>query len=358
MDVLSDVLRVVRLSGAVFFTGEFSSPWAIESPPPAVLASIVIPNAECVVLFHILVEGECDVECEGHPTLTMQEGDVVVFPHGAQHVMRNRGSALRATPLVSVVSQKTGDDPPQLILGGGGRVARFICGYLSSDERFTRLVEALPTILLVRGRDDCAALEAFDARGRQSAAVSQRSGTWLATTLKFTINEARVSGPGNTAMLGRLAELMFVGILREYMQQLPANQGGWLAALNDAAVGHALRLLHANPVRDWTVDLLAHEVAVSRSVLAQRFTELVGETPMRYLANWRMQLAKQMMREGSLNIQEIATRVGYDSEAAFNRAFKRATGSPPATWRKSAPGAMEVSAAKEEFSSSRFFTVK
>ena len=111
-------------------------------------------------------------------------------------------------------------------------------------------------------------------------------------------------------------------------------------------------------MRDWTVDLLAHEVAVSRSVLAQRFTELVGETPMRYLANWRMQLAKQMMRDGSLNIQEIASRVGYDSEAAFNRAFKRATGSPPATWRKSAPGAMEVSAPKEEFSSSRFFTVK
>jgi AraC-like DNA-binding protein len=120
------------------------------------------------------------------------------------------------------------------------------------------------------------------------------------------------------------------------MHRLPSNQGGWLGGVNDAHVGKALRLLHSNPVRDWTVDDLAREVAVSRSVLAQRFTELVGEAPMRYLANWRMQLAKQLMREGRGNIQEIATRVGYDSEAAFNRAFKRATGSPPAAWRRGA----------------------
>ena len=137
-------------------------------------------------------------------------------------------------------------------------------------------------------------------------------------------------------MLGRLTELMFVEILREYMQRLPADQGGWLGGLNDPYVGKALRLMHANPAQDWTVDDLGHEVGISRSVLAQRFTDLVGEAPMRSLANWRMQLAKQMMRDGARNIQEVATRVGYDSEAAFNRAFKRATGSPPAAWRKSA----------------------
>ena len=137
-------------------------------------------------------------------------------------------------------------------------------------------------------------------------------------------------------MLGRLTELMFVEILREYMQRLPVTQGGWLAGVNDPIVGKALRLLHANPARNWTVEELAREVAVSRSVLAQRFTDLVGDAPIRYLASWRMQLAKQMMREGTRNIQDVATRVGYDSEAAFNRAFKRATGSPPAMWRKGA----------------------
>ena len=191
-------------------------------------------------------------------------------------------------------------------------------------------------MLVVRSRDDYSAIEAVDASGSRPTVVPQGSGTWLGTTLKFTVNEARAARPGNVAMLGRLTELMFVEILREYMQRLPTNQGGWLAAVNDPHVGKALRLLHANPVRDWTVDDLAREVALSRSVLAQRFTELVGEAPMRYLANWRMQLAKQMMREGTHNIQEVAARVGYDSEAAFNRAFKRATGSPPATWRKGA----------------------
>ena len=242
----------------------------------------------------------------------------------------------RRRPSMPCFRRESHDEPPQLSFGGGGSTSRFVCGYLNCDQRFSPLVEALPTMLLVRSRDDYSAIEAVDATGSRPTVVPQGSGTWLGTTLKFTINEARAARPGNAAMLGRLTELMFVEILREYMQRLAASQGGWLAGLNDPHVGKALRLLHANPVRDWTVDELAREVAVSRSVLAQRFTELVGEAPMRYLAGWRMQLAKQMMRDGARNIQDVATRVGYDSEAAFNRAFKRATGSPPATWRKGA----------------------
>jgi AraC-like DNA-binding protein len=333
MDVLSDVLRVVRLSGAVFFTADFSSPWAVESPIPSKLAAAVMPQAECVVLFHILVDGSCEVACQGHTTVTMESGDVVVFPRGEQHTMRSHGAGA-PMPLASIFTPGTHDDPPQLAHGGGGRTSRFVCGYLNCDQRFAPLVEALPTMLVVRARDDYAAIEAVDAHGSRPTAVPQGSGTWLGTTLKFTVNEARAARPGNAAILSRLTELMFVEILREYMHRLPATQGGWLAGVNDPQVGKALRLMHANPVHDWTVDELAREAAVSRSVLAQRFTHLVGETPMRYLANWRMQLAKQMMREGAANVQEVATRVGYDSEAAFNRAFKRVTGSPPAAWRK------------------------
>jgi AraC-like DNA-binding protein len=335
MDVLSDVLRVVRLSGAVFFTAEFSSPWAIESPLPDKLAAAVMPQAECVVLFHILVEGDCEVDCPAHPMTVMQSGDVVVFPRGDQHTMRSPGAGA-PSPLTSIFSPGRRDDTPQLSYGGGGRTSRFVCGYLNCDQRFAPLVEGLPTMLVVRGRDDYSTIDAVDANGIRPMAVPQGSGTWLGTTLKFTINEARASRPGNAAMLGRLTELMFVEILREYMQRLSADHGGWLAGLNDPHVGKALRVLHASPDRDWTVDDLAREVAVSRSVLAQRFTQLVGEVPMRYLAGWRMQLAKQMMRDGARNIQDVAARVGYDSEAAFNRAFKRATGSPPATWRKGA----------------------
>ncbi len=333
MDVLSDVLRVVRLSGAVFFTADFSSPWSIESPIPERLASAVMPEAECIVLFHILVEGDCEVISAGHPPITMNGGDVIVFPRGDQHTMRSHGAGT-PSPLTSIFSPGGHDEPPQLSYGGGGRTSRFVCGYLNCDQRFSPLVESLPTMLLVRSRDDYSAIEAIDAQGSRPTVVPEGSGTWLGTTLTFTINEARAARPGNAAMLGRLTELMFVEILREYMQRLTTDQGGWLASLNDPYVGKALRLLHANPVRDWTVDALAREVAVSRSVLAQRFTELVGEAPMKYLAGWRMQLAKQMMREGARNIQDVATRVGYDSEAAFNRAFKRATGSPPAAWRR------------------------
>jgi AraC family transcriptional regulator, alkane utilization regulator len=333
MDVLSDVLRVVRLSGSVFFTADFSSPWSIESPIPDKLASAVMPEAECIVLFHILVDGACEVLCERHPALTMESGDVVVFLRGDQHTMRSHVGAV-TTPLTSIFSPGKTDEPPLLSYGGGGKTSRFVCGYLNCDQRFAPLVEGLPTMLMVRARDGYAAIEAVDATGIRPTVVPQGSGTGLGTTLKFTVNEARTARPGNAAMLGRLTELMFVEILREYMQRLPAEQGGWLAGLNDPHVGKALRLLHANPERDWTVDDLAREVAVSRSVLAQRFTELVGEAPMRYLAGWRMHLAKQMMRDGARNIQDVATRVGYDSEAAFNRAFKRATGSPPAAWRK------------------------
>jgi AraC-like DNA-binding protein len=333
MDVLSDVLRVVRLSGAVFFTADFSSPWALESPIPTMLASAVMPAAECVVLFHILVEGACEVECPAHPVTVMETGDVIVFPRGDQHTMRSQGAG-PATPLTSIFSPHGHSEPTQLSYGGGGATSRFVCGYLNCDQRFSPLVESLPTMLLVRSRDDYSAIEAVDASGRCTTDVPSGSRSWLGTTLKFTVNETRAARPGNLAMLGRLTELMFVEILREYMQRVPANHGGWFVAMNDPHVGKALRLLHGNPVHDWTVDELAREVALSRSVLAERFTELVGEAPMRYLAGWRMQLAKQMMRDGARNIQEVAARVGYDSEAAFNRAFKRATGSPPAAWRK------------------------
>jgi AraC-like DNA-binding protein len=335
MDVLSDVLRVVRLSGAVFFTADFSSPWAVESPPPDALATLVLPDAECVVLFHVLIDGECVVACESHPAVRMEAGDVIVFPHGHPHRMGSR-DGLKATPILEVFTPgPRGALPlPQVCLGGGGRASRLVCGYLNCDQRFGPLIGALPTMLLVRSRDDYAGIEANDAGGRRSTDVPTGTGTWLGTTIKFTVNEARSSRPGNTALLGRLTELMFVEILREYMQQLPEGQGGWLAGLNDPHVGRALALLHASPTRNWTVEELSREAAISRSALAERFTQLVGESPMRYLTNWRMQLARQLLREGTHSMQEVATRVGYESEAAFNRAFKRATGSPPATWRR------------------------
>jgi AraC family transcriptional regulator, alkane utilization regulator len=334
MDVLSDVLGVMRLSAAVFFTAEFSAPWALRSPNPELLAPLVLPQAECVSLFHILLDGECFIAYDTHAAVRLAPGDILVFPHGDSHTMRSTDAAA-TTRLEYVLSRAAPDALPRVSLGGGGRTSRFICGYLNCDQRFAPLFATLPTMLLVRAGNRYATIEALGRGGERAAPVPHGSSAWLETTLRFTVSEANSARPGNDAMLRRLTELMFVEIIREYMQQLPQGERGWLAGLKDPHVGKALHLLHADPMRNWTVDELAHQVAMSRSALAQRFTRLIGEAPIRYLANWRMQLAKQMLRDGAGDsIQAVATRVGYESEPAFNRAFKRATGSPPAAWRK------------------------
>jgi len=253
MDVLSDVIPVVRLSGAVFFTAEFSSPWALESPNPDLLADIVMPDAECVVLFHILMDGACIVQCAGCAPARLGAHDVIVFPHGEPHLMRSDEDA-QVTRMDSVFPRRPERALPQVTFGGGGRTSRFICGYLNCDQRFAPLLSALPTMLVVRSRNEHTSIEAIDRSGRRPTGPSVASTTWLGTTLRHTIDEARTARPGSAAMLGRLTELMFVEIIREYMQQLPEHQGGWLAGLQDPHVGKALRLLHASPMRSWTVE--------------------------------------------------------------------------------------------------------
>jgi AraC-like DNA-binding protein len=250
--------------------------------------------------------------------------------------MRSGAEVPAANHLQHVLSRPRPDAIPQVSLGGGGRRSRFICGYLNCNQRFAPLFDALPGMLVVRRETDYARVEAVDAVCREPANVPQESSTWLGTTLKFTINEATVGRPGNAAMLGRLTEIMFVEIVREYMHQLNPRERGWLAALKDPHVGQALRLLHDHPMDPWTVARLAHEVAMSRSALAQRFVSLLGESPMRYLLSWRIHLAKQMLRDRTDNIQSIAERIGYDSGPSFNRAFKKATGWAPAAWRRMA----------------------
>jgi AraC-like DNA-binding protein len=265
----------------------------------------------------------------------MQAGDIIVFPSGHAHTLRS-ADGTPGEPPACLRWRRNEGQLPHVSCGGGGIPARFICGYLRCDYRFGPLFAALPTFLLTRTAALSGQIEAVDRRGRRPSAVPRASGRWLETTVRFTMNEATITRPGNAAILARLTELMFVEIIREYVQHLPDTENGWLAGLADAHVGHALSLLHDAPARDWTVSHLAREVAMSRSGLAQRFSQLIGESPMRYLNTWRMQIAKQRLRDGH-SIQTVATSVGYESEAAFNRAFKRATGLPPATWRRITP---------------------
>jgi len=334
MDVLSDVLRVVRLTSAVFFTARFSSPWSIESPPPDNLARTLRLRSESIALFHVLVEGQCWVSVEGYPPIRLQAHDVIIFPHGDPHVMSSHVGA-RPRPISALLPSEPSEEIPQLDYGGGGDATRFVCGFLHCDQRFNPLIGALPTVLCVCGRRGAEQSEQRQTDSAVHAAVKLvEADGWLASTLGHTIEEADGMHPGSSAMLVRLTELLYVEVLRRYMQQLPPGQSGWLAGVKDSEVGRALRLMHAQPERQWTVDDLAREVGVSRSGLAQRFTELTGESPIRYLTGWRIQLAKHLVLQGALSIAEVADRVGYESEAAFNRAFKRHVGAPPVAWRQ------------------------
>jgi AraC family transcriptional regulator, alkane utilization regulator len=211
----------------------------------------------------------------------------------------------------------------------------FICGFLHCDQRFNPLIGALPPLIVIRPRrnQNAGGDETTEAAQARATILPVQAEDWLGGTLRHMAEEAVGERPGNMEMLSRMSEILFVEVVRRYMRRLPEAQQGWLAGVRDPIVGQTLRLLHAHPERSWTVEELADEVAVARSTLAQRFTALIGESPMRYLARWRMQVAKSLLKQSDVRLVEIATRVGYDSEAAFSRAFRRHVGCPPATWR-------------------------
>lgn len=335
MDVLSDVLRTVRLSSSVFFTADMRAPWSVESPAPEVLAAALGSETSWVMLFHVVAYGSCVIEVEPGRSVRLDEGDVAIFPHGNSHVMASTLEArTEPTPIAAMLPRAPVALPCQLAHGDGSETTtRLVCGYLQGDEQFTPLARALPSLLCVRTGDHGAAIETLDGDVQELQRESPR-GAWLEMSLRYAMQEAGEGGVGAESSLARLTELLFVQVVRSYMERSELEQGSWLAGLKDVHVGKALALLHERPDHDWTVDELAREVGTSRSSLGQRFGRCLGQSPMRYLAAWRMQRARTLMRDPRLGLAEIATRVGYESEAAFHRAFKRHTGEPPATWRR------------------------
>ena len=335
VDVLSEVLRVVRLSGAIHFRAEFTHPWAILSTPPAMLAAgLKVPEGS-VTPFHVVTQGCCLVTSGALPPIQVETGDVIVFPRGDQHVMAS-DPELAPVPIQEICSQPSREHITVVEHGGGGPPAHLICGFLHSDQRFDPLLKSLPAMLWVRLRDDAFTLDTLDSVGRHVQTIKHpQEKEWWQASVQYLISETATPGPGNRAVLARLAESLFLELLRWQLQfATQGHGGGWLAGLHDPQVGPALTLLHAQPERPWTVEALAREVGVSRAALAKRFVELVGESPIQYLAGWRMHLAQHLLQDSTLGVAEIAGRVGYDSDAAFNRAFRRVVGSPPATWRQ------------------------
>jgi len=317
VDALSDVLKSVHLEGAVYLNAEFTAPWCVRGELGLASVRKRLEGAEHVAFFHFLTEGECKVRLfDGKEVLEARAGDLVLLPQEGKHLM---GTDLQLAPMEGEAEvTQVGGDPELFHMrhGGGGAATRFICGYLALNRTvFRPLFEALPPVM------------------RIPIGEGPASGL-LRELFRAGVRESSAERPGAASTLAKLADLLFVEALRRYMEGLPPEGKGWLAGVRDPQVGRALALLHGAPATAWTVDDLAHKVALSRSALAERFTSLVGEPPMQYLTRWRLALAAQMLRAGREPVIRIAERSGYESEAAFSRAFKREFGVPPASWRR------------------------
>src|SRR5689334_4485449 len=311
MDLLSDLLGVVRLRGAHFYKVEAATPWSVGTPHATKLNPRILPSAEHLIPYHIVTDGRCYGGLVGEDPVELSAGDVLVFPHGDGHALTNLpGRLSRAEVQITAATPHL-----QTVRLGNGRrrTCGLICGYLGCDlGPFNPLLSALPKTLAVHGI----------------------ASPWVGAFTRQLTEEHRQGRPGADTVVTRLAELMFLEVLRYHLEHLPEGHKGFLAGLRDDIVGRALVSLHERPGHPWTMEALAKEAATSRSNLAKRFTDMVGQPPMQYLARWRMQVAANRLAESDMKIAAIAEAVGYDSEAAFSRAFKRNTGMAPGLWRE------------------------
>ncbi len=319
MDALAEMLRVIKLDSAIYFNAEFSEPWCLVTPESGRLAPLLARGAGHVIIYHLLSEGRAWAQVVDGERVDLSAGDLVTFPHGHAHLL---GSGRRVTPL------DAGTALPGLLkrglelsrVGGGGTRCRFICGFLACDPLLSQaFLGGLPPLVKVNIRDD-------------------PSGQWLENSLRFSVSQAASREASAGAMLTKLSEAVFAETLRRYVRGLPEGETGWLAGARDAEVGRALKLLHERPAHPWTVAELAREAGLSRSVLSERFRHFLGESPMAYLTRWRLRLGARALTATSHGVAQIASQAGYESEAAFNRAFKREYGLPPARYRREKAG--------------------
>lgn len=315
MDALSEILHAVKLEGAVFYNAEFTAPWGVRSPCADEVAAFLGKGTRHLITFHLLTGGRAHTRVEGGThAVELVAGDIVVFPHGDAHILSN-GSPTHIVDNGRHLREVFSQGMAPFRDGGGGEATSFVCGYMECDREMSKtFLGGLPPVFKVNIRND-------------------RAGEWLENSIKFSAGQAGANRAGSDAVLTRLSEALFVETMRRYMADLPQQQTGWLAGARDPAVGAALANLHREPERAWTVASLAQQVGVSRSVLAERFRHYLGEPPMTYLSRWRLHLGARMLRSSSHSVARIAGDVGYESEPAFNRAFKREFGAPPARFR-------------------------
>jgi AraC-like DNA-binding protein len=324
MDVLSEVLRAVKLRGALFFNGEFSSPWCLRSapsPPAVSYLSSLVGDSEAadfepprLIIFHFLTEGHAYARLPDGPREDLGPGDIVILPHGDEHFIGN-GSPEKPVDSFKTFAKNLTEGLKAVRFGGGGEIARFVCGFMACEPRLSEVfLSGLPPLLKVRVGEE-------------------PSGQWLEHSIRFSVEQASGSSAGSGLVIAKLAEVLFVETLRCYVNTLPPSETGWLAGTRDRFVGQALALLHSKPSHPWTIPELAKHTGLSRSRLADRFHHFLGQPPMAYLAQWRVKLGADLLQATDDSVAAVAAAVGYGSEAAFNRAFKREFGCPPAQFR-------------------------
>src|SRR6186713_2966981 len=313
MDVLSEVLRVVKLEGALFFNAEFSAPWCLSSTGSAGMSPFLSPAPRHLIMYHFLTEGRAYARLPDGGRVELNAGDIVILPNGDSHFLGN-GSPVKPVDSFRTFSKNLSEGLKVVRFGGKGEVTRFVCGYLACDPRLSEVFLAgLPPLLKVNVSGD-------------------PSGRWLEQSIRFSVDEVNGSNAGSGLVLARLSEVLIVETLRRYINSLPAGQTGWLAGARDPMVGQALALLHRDPAKPWTISDLAKQVGLSRTRLAERFRHYLQDSPMAYLAKWRLKLGAEILQSTEHSVAEIALTVGYGSEAAFNRAFKREFDCPPAQY--------------------------
>jgi AraC-like DNA-binding protein len=322
MDALSEALSSVRMTGAIFADAICTAPWGFAVPAIDALERVVrtlAPGTERVVGYHFVTEGKALVGLEGAADVPVTAGDIVIIPHGDPHTLTNGAPSRLIDSGASLRKWLAGDVSPMRI-GGGGEATRFVCGYFGCERHAARLFLAgLPSVIKINVRSDAA-------------------GQWLESSIRHLLGEATSGRPGRAVLLSKMAEALFIETLRRYIMQLPPEASGWLAGARDPVVGAALTLLHRQPSHPWTVAELAAKIGASRSLVAERFVQFLGEPPLAYLARWRMQLAARLLQTTQKTVVHVAIDVGYESEAAFNRAFKREFGHPPAQYRRKLAG--------------------
>lgn len=307
VDPLGEALHSLRMSGAFYCRSEFTAPWGLALP--------AMPHS---LMLHVVTEGECWLQIEGHEPLLLQPFDLLMVPHGLGHILVSRPGTL-ATPLFDLPRDYSAERYEVIRQGGGGAATGLVCSAVRFDHPAAhRLISLLPALIHIRN------------------AQSQPNGVhteWIRSTLQFVAAEARDLRPGGETVITRLADVLVIQVIRTWIERDPAAQSGWLGALQDRQIGRAIAQIHREPARAWTLASMAQIAAMSRSAFAARFNELVGEPAMHYLARWRMQVALTWLREGDRAIADMAEQLGYQSEAAFSRAFKRVMGVAPSAAR-------------------------